>query len=110
MLLAQSQPQPAVPQGQTFEEEIIPQRYANNPNVDAFINDMVARYDFDEAALHALFARVELFGHRGQARDAVAVALDQELARVSVALSRPGAHQCRRALLAREPGHAATRV
>ncbi|CAE6789391.1 lytic murein transglycosylase B [Paraburkholderia haematera] len=58
LLLAQSQPQPAVPQGQTFEEEIIPQRYANNPNVDAFINDMSARYDFDEAALHALFARV----------------------------------------------------
>ncbi|MEZ0601453.1 lytic murein transglycosylase B [Paraburkholderia sp. IW21] len=56
--LAQSQPQPVVPQGQTFEEEIIPQRYANNPNVDAFINDMSARYDFDEAALHALFARV----------------------------------------------------
>lgn len=58
VLLAQSQPQPSVPQGQTFEEEIIPQRYANNPNVDAFINDMSARYDFDEAALHALFARV----------------------------------------------------
>jgi membrane-bound lytic murein transglycosylase B len=58
VLLAQSQPQAAVPQGQTFEEEIIPQRYANNPNVDAFINDMSARYDFDEAALHALFNRV----------------------------------------------------
>jgi membrane-bound lytic murein transglycosylase B len=58
LLLAQGQPQPAVPQGQTFEEEIIPQRYANNPNVDAFISDMTARYDFDEAALHALFARV----------------------------------------------------
>jgi membrane-bound lytic murein transglycosylase B len=58
VLLAQGQPQPAVPQGQTFEEEIIPQRYANNPNVDAFINDMVARYDFDESALHALFAGV----------------------------------------------------
>ncbi|WP_236002420.1 lytic murein transglycosylase B [Paraburkholderia elongata] len=58
LLLAQSQPQPATPQGQTFEEEIIPQRYANNPNVDAFISDMSARYDFDEAALHALFARV----------------------------------------------------
>ncbi|WP_345811249.1 lytic murein transglycosylase B [Paraburkholderia sp. PREW-6R] len=57
-LLAQSQPQPSVPQGQTFEEEIIPQRYANNANVDAFINDMVARYDFDESSLHALFAGV----------------------------------------------------
>jgi membrane-bound lytic murein transglycosylase B len=57
-LLAQGQPQSAVPQGQTFEEEIIPQRYANNANVDAFINDMVARYDFNEDALHALFAGV----------------------------------------------------
>ncbi|TDY23832.1 membrane-bound lytic murein transglycosylase B [Paraburkholderia sp. BL6665CI2N2] len=58
VLLAQGQPQPAVPQGQTFEEEIIPQRYANNADVNAFINDMVARYDFDEASLHSLFARV----------------------------------------------------
>ncbi|MFP3568878.1 lytic murein transglycosylase B [Paraburkholderia sp. SIMBA_030] len=56
--VAQSQPQQPAPQGQTFEEEIIPQRYANNPNVDAFINDVSARYDFDQAALHALFARV----------------------------------------------------
>lgn len=53
--LAQVQPQ-AASQGQTFEEEIVPQRYANNPNVDAFINDMVARYDFNADALHALFA------------------------------------------------------
>jgi membrane-bound lytic murein transglycosylase B len=58
VLIAQSQPQQPVPQGQTFEEEIIPQRYANNANVDAFINEMVARYDFDEASLHALFAGV----------------------------------------------------
>jgi membrane-bound lytic murein transglycosylase B len=57
MQLAQGQPeQPA--QGQTFEEEIVPQRYANNADVDSFINDMAARYDFDPAALHALFARV----------------------------------------------------
>jgi membrane-bound lytic murein transglycosylase B len=56
--LAQSQPQPATPQGQMFEEEIVPQRYANNPNVDAFINDLVARYDFDAAALHDLFNHV----------------------------------------------------
>ncbi|WP_322033518.1 lytic murein transglycosylase B [Paraburkholderia sp. J76] len=53
--LAQAQPQTPT-QGQTFEEEIVPQRYANNPDVDGFINDMVARYDFDPAALHALFA------------------------------------------------------
>jgi membrane-bound lytic murein transglycosylase B len=58
LLVTQAQPQQPVPQGQTFEEEIIPQRYANNPDVDGFINDMVARYDFDPAALHALFARV----------------------------------------------------
>ena len=58
VLLAQGQPQPAVPQGQTFEEEIIPQRYANNADVNAFINDMVARYDFDESALHSLFTGV----------------------------------------------------
>ncbi|MBC8748455.1 lytic murein transglycosylase B [Paraburkholderia podalyriae] len=56
--VAQSQPQQPVPQGQTFEEEIIPQRYAHNANVDAFINEMVARYDFDEASLHALFTGV----------------------------------------------------
>jgi membrane-bound lytic murein transglycosylase B len=56
--VAQSQPQPPTPQGQIFEEEIVPQRYANNPNVDAFINDLVARYDFDSAALHDLFNRV----------------------------------------------------
>jgi membrane-bound lytic murein transglycosylase B len=58
VLVAQSQPQPAVQQGQTFEEEIIPQRYANNADVNVFIDDMVARYDFDESALHALFAGV----------------------------------------------------
>ncbi|MEM5382389.1 lytic murein transglycosylase B [Paraburkholderia phymatum] len=56
-LLAQSQPEQPT-QGQTFEEEIVPQRYANNGNVDTFVNDMVARYDFDPTALHALFARV----------------------------------------------------
>jgi membrane-bound lytic murein transglycosylase B len=56
--VAQAQPQQPVQQGQTFEEEIIPQRYANNGDVDAFINDMVARYDFDANMLHDLFARV----------------------------------------------------
>ncbi|WXK32850.1 lytic murein transglycosylase B [Mycetohabitans rhizoxinica] len=55
MIVAQAQPEAPVPPGQTFEEEIVPQRYAANPNVDAFINDMVARYDFDSNALHALF-------------------------------------------------------
>lgn len=52
-------PQPGTAtQGQTFEEEIVPQRYANNANVDAFINEMVARYDFNPDALHALFSTV----------------------------------------------------
>jgi membrane-bound lytic murein transglycosylase B len=55
---AQGSPQVQVPQGQDFEEEIVPQRYAKNPNVDAFINDLVARYDFDSNSLHALFNRV----------------------------------------------------
>ena len=56
--LAPSQ-QPQTPaSGGTFEEEIIPQRYANNADVNAFIDDMVARYDFDPTALHALFAGV----------------------------------------------------
>ncbi|KAG0193203.1 hypothetical protein DFQ28_006212 [Apophysomyces sp. BC1034] len=55
MTVAQAQPEVPVAPGQTFEEEIVPQRYAANPNVDAFINDMVARYDFDSNALHALF-------------------------------------------------------
>ncbi len=41
-----------------FEEEIVPQRYADNPAVDLFINDMVARYDFDAASLHTLFNQV----------------------------------------------------
>nr|WP_043283472.1 lytic murein transglycosylase B [Paraburkholderia oxyphila] len=53
----QAPPQSA-PQGQTFEEEIVPQRYVNNANVDTFINDMVARYDFNADALHALFSTV----------------------------------------------------
>lgn len=41
-----------------FEEEIVPQRYADNPAVDGFINEMAARYDFDPAALHTLFNQV----------------------------------------------------
>ncbi|WP_321816815.1 MULTISPECIES: lytic murein transglycosylase B [unclassified Paraburkholderia] len=57
LTLAQAQPaSQGASQGQTFEEEIVPQRYANNPDVDAFINDMVARYDFNADALHALFS------------------------------------------------------
>ncbi|MFC0399333.1 lytic murein transglycosylase B [Paraburkholderia rhizosphaerae] len=58
IVIAQGQPQAPVQQGQTFEEEIIPQRYANNGDVDAFIDDMVARFDFDPAVLHDLFSRV----------------------------------------------------
>ncbi len=44
-------------QDQNFEEEIIPQRYTTHPAVNAFINEMVARYDFDAQALRLLFAR-----------------------------------------------------
>ncbi|MGN6649921.1 lytic murein transglycosylase B [Trinickia sp.] len=59
--VAQNQPSQAgqsAQSGATFEEEIIPQRYANNADVNAFIDDMVARYDFDPTALHTLFASV----------------------------------------------------
>ncbi|GLU32435.1 lytic murein transglycosylase B [Trinickia caryophylli] len=51
-------PSPAA-QNHTFEEEIVPQRYANNADVNAFIDDMVARYDFDPDTLHALFASAD---------------------------------------------------
>jgi membrane-bound lytic murein transglycosylase B len=47
-------PQDAVTSGP--DEGALAQRYANNPDVDSFIDDMVARYDFDPTALHALFA------------------------------------------------------
>ncbi|CAN0619171.1 Membrane-bound lytic murein transglycosylase B [Burkholderia multivorans] len=57
LTVAQGQPQQPTTPGQTFEEEIVPQRYANNPKVDAFVSEMVSRYDFDPARLHALFAR-----------------------------------------------------
>ena len=56
--LAQAQPPQSSQSGTTFEEEIIPQRYAQNADVNAFIDDLVARYDFDPAALHTLFAGV----------------------------------------------------
>jgi membrane-bound lytic murein transglycosylase B len=56
--LAQEQAPQSGTSGGTFEEEIIPQRYANNADVNAFIDDLVARYDFDPAALHTLFAGV----------------------------------------------------
>jgi membrane-bound lytic murein transglycosylase B len=61
---AQSAPQnapaaaPVTGQPQVFEEEIVPQRYVGNPAVERFINDMVARYDFDANALRTLFSRV----------------------------------------------------
>ena len=55
--LPRPQPQTST-QGQTFEEEIVPQRYANNAKVDTFINEMVARYDFNADVLHALFSTV----------------------------------------------------
>ncbi|KVQ66248.1 lytic transglycosylase [Burkholderia ubonensis] len=56
--VAQAQPQQPAPQGQTFEEEIIPQRYANNAQVDAFIDEIASRDGFNPASLRALFGRV----------------------------------------------------
>jgi membrane-bound lytic murein transglycosylase B len=43
---------------QTFEEEVVPQRYANNAAVDTFIDEMATRHGFDPGALHALFSTV----------------------------------------------------
>lgn len=43
----------------SLEEEIVPQHYANNPDVDAFIADLVARDGFDGAALKRLFSQVD---------------------------------------------------
>ncbi|MGZ2744101.1 lytic murein transglycosylase B [Burkholderia stagnalis] len=57
-LVAQAQPQQAAQPGQTFEEEIVPQRYANNTQVDSFIDEMASRHGFDQASLRALFSRV----------------------------------------------------
>ncbi|UDG83211.1 lytic murein transglycosylase B [Candidatus Vallotia lariciata] len=42
-------------QNRTFEEEIVPQHYANHPGINAFINDMVAKYDLDAKTLKTLF-------------------------------------------------------
>lgn len=55
---AQGAPQAQTSSGQMFEEEIIPQRYANNPQVNAFIDDLVARYDFSPETLHNIFNQV----------------------------------------------------
>ncbi|GAB3626341.1 lytic transglycosylase [Pandoraea terrae] len=41
-----------------LEEEVVPQRYANHPDVDAFINDLVARDGFDRGELQKVFSRV----------------------------------------------------
>lgn len=53
---AQSRAKPA-PQTE-FEEEVVPQRYAANPEVDAFINDIVARDGFNRGELQKVFSRV----------------------------------------------------
>jgi len=49
---------PASAAAPVFEEEIVPQRYADNPAIDSFIDELVARYDFDAGALHTLFNQV----------------------------------------------------
>jgi membrane-bound lytic murein transglycosylase B len=51
----QNQP-PQEPQSNAAGEGTAGERYANNADVDSFIDDMVARYDFDPAQLHTLFA------------------------------------------------------
>ncbi|UDG82069.1 lytic murein transglycosylase B [Candidatus Vallotia cooleyia] len=55
IVVVQAQSESSVLQSQMFEEEIVPQCYADNSHVDAFINDMVSRHNFDSRALHALF-------------------------------------------------------
>jgi len=59
--VTQNQPPlgPQEPQGNPSGEGGVQQRYVNNADVDSFIDDMVARYDFDPAALHALFASAD---------------------------------------------------
>jgi membrane-bound lytic murein transglycosylase B len=56
--LASIQP-PQGPENSTNQQATDQQRYANNVDVDTFIDDMVARYDFDPTALHALFASAD---------------------------------------------------
>ncbi|WP_186135593.1 lytic murein transglycosylase B [Burkholderia gladioli] len=54
--------QPAAPQPlpaaglSPSEEQIVPRQYANNPKVDAFINEVAARDGLDPARLRVLFA------------------------------------------------------
>ncbi len=55
---AQGAPEATPANGQMFEEEIVPQRFENDPQVNAFIDDLVARYDFDPAVLHQIFNQV----------------------------------------------------
>ncbi|ALS58518.1 lytic murein transglycosylase B [Pandoraea norimbergensis] len=53
-----SRPKQVAQQSTEFEEEVVPQRYAANPDVDAFINDVVARDGFNRAELQKIFSRV----------------------------------------------------
>ncbi|SDV51082.1 lytic murein transglycosylase B [Chitinasiproducens palmae] len=52
---AQGQPETPTESGTVFEEEIVPQRYADSAAVNQFIDMMVARYDFNRDQLRALF-------------------------------------------------------
>jgi membrane-bound lytic murein transglycosylase B len=58
-LASVTQNQPPQERESNTVQETVPQRYANNADVDSFINDMVARYDFDPAALHAIFSSAD---------------------------------------------------
>jgi membrane-bound lytic murein transglycosylase B len=48
-------PLPKLSRPNPAEAQLVLQRYADNTEVNTFIDDMVSRYDFDATALHTLF-------------------------------------------------------
>lgn len=50
---------PAFSSEGAFEEEIVPKHYIDHPALNAFIDKVVSRYDFDKQVLQALFAQVD---------------------------------------------------
>lgn len=50
---------PKARQAAVLEEEVVPQRYVNNPDVNAFIAEVAARDGFDSTALANMFSQVE---------------------------------------------------
>src|SRR5690348_6450534 len=59
LVMPQLMPNTAPAAEEVFEEEIVPKHYIDHPAVKAFIDKMVARYDFNQQALQALFAQVD---------------------------------------------------